>query len=97
MERVAADGADSRGGASSSRYGVSSGLTGRIGSGKSQKIKAEHIGSIKIMKSLVAMERVAADGASSRDGGSSSIDGSSGGVTGATAKAKEMAAAKCKK
>ena len=38
------------------------------------------------------MERVAAEG----DGASSSIDGSSGGMTGATAQAKETAAAKCK-
>jgi hypothetical protein len=51
---------------------------------KSKKIKnkkkSEHIGSMKIMQSVVAMERVAAFGASSQqDGGSSSIDGSSGG------------------
>ena len=38
------------------------------------------------------MEWVAAEG----DGASSSIDGSSGGMTGATAQAKETAAAKCK-
>jgi hypothetical protein len=53
---------------------------------------------MKIMQSVVAMERVAAFGASSQqDGGSSRHRWVEWRVTGATAKAKEMAAAKCKK